>query len=171
MIHRLILARLDAAEKQLGASLDYARHIARVSLRAFFKFVKIMPLASYRRTLPRGPYHVARIVATRDEDCGTCVQIVVNAAKKSGVPATVLRAVLDRRPDELPEELAEAYHFAEEVVTATWQEGVWRERIRRRYGDEALVELALAIAACRVFPITKRALGFATSCRQVNIQV
>jgi hypothetical protein len=45
-----------------------------------------------------------------------------------------------------------------------------RERIRARHGDEGLVELALAIAAARVIPTTKRALGYATSC-SVRIDV
>jgi len=171
MIRALILKKLDSVEKHIGGSLDYLRHVVRVSLRAFFKFAKIMPLAEYRRQLPAGPYHVARIVATRDEDCGTCVQIEVNAAKRSGVPVEVLAAVLERRPGDLPDELADIYRFAESVVEATGQESEFRERIRHRYGEEALVELALAIAACRVFPITKRALGYATSCSEVEIEV
>ena len=61
MIRRLILLKLAAEEKHLGESLDYARHILRVSLRAFLKFIKVMPLAQYRRVLPPGPYHVARL--------------------------------------------------------------------------------------------------------------
>ena len=39
------------------------------------------------------------------------------------------------------------------------------------YGDRGLVELALAIASCRVFPITKRALGYGTSCAAVTIEL
>ena len=107
----------------------------------------------------------------RDEDCGPCVQTVVNVAKADGVPLEILRAVLARKPDALPEECADAYHFAEKVVTATADEGALREKIRARHGDEALVELALAMAACRVFPITKRALGFGTSCARVTVEV
>jgi hypothetical protein len=36
---------------------------------------------------------------------------------------------------------------------------------------EGLVELALAIASARVFPIAKRALGYATSCTLVDAKV
>jgi len=171
MLRRLIENRIGAAERSLGVPADYARHILRVSLRAFFKFAKIMPLANYRRKLPREPFHVARIVATRDEDCGTCVQIEVNLAKQDGVAPAVIQAVLNSRPDELSEDLADVYHFAEEVVTATGGEEHFRERIRSRYGEEALVELAMTMAACRVFPITKRALGYAKSCSAVAVQV
>ena len=143
----------------------------RASLRAFFKFGKFLAVDEYRRVLPAGPCYVARIVAIRHEDCGTCVQIAVNQAKKAGVPATVVQAVLDGQPDRLPDELAEAYRFAEAVVTQSGEEDALRERIRSRHGDEGLVEMALAIASCRVFPITKRALGYAVSCSAVAVRV
>lgn len=171
MIRQLILRRLAAEEKQLGASLDYMRHILSVSLGAFFKFVKIFPLASYRRALPAAPCHVARLVATRDADCGTCLQIEVNLARKAGVPVEVLRAALDARPELLSEELADVYRFAEAVVKATYDEGPLRERLRSRYGERGLVEVAMAMAACRVFPIAKRALGYAVSCQRVDVEV
>jgi alkylhydroperoxidase family enzyme len=171
MIRRLIFWQLARAERELGASMDYVRHIARVSLRAFFKFIKILPLDAYRRALPAAPCHVARLVAVRDADCGPCVQIVVNQAKKDRVPAEILRAVLDGELERLPEDLATVYRFTEAVVKATGEEDELREQIRKHYGEEALVELALAIASCRVFPVTKRALGYATSCARVHVEV
>lgn len=171
VIRSVIETRIAAAEKKLGVPADYMRHILQVSLRAFFKFVKIMPLAEYRRTCPVDAFHVARLVATRDEDCGTCVQIEVNLARQDSVSPDVLKAVLDSRPDDLPPELADVYHFAEEVVTASGAEEPFREKVRRHYGEEALVELAMTMAACRVFPIAKRALGYAKSCSQVEVHV
>src|SRR5262245_14662635 len=135
MLRWFIRKRLAAAEKRLGASVDYLRHILDVSLRAFLKFVKVMPLAEYRRSLPPGPYHVARIVATRNEDCGPCVQIEVNLARKAGVRPEVVQAVLAFNPAGLPDDLAEAYRFAEAVVTRNGAEDELRERIRRRHGE------------------------------------
>ncbi len=171
MLRRFILTRITAAEKDLGVSLDYCRFIIRVSLRAFFKFAKFLAVDEYRRVLPPGPCYVARIVATQHEDCGTCVQIAINQAKKAGVPTELLRAVLDGKLDALPEELRDAYHFAEAVLTANGEVDTWRERIRLRYGDEGLIEMALAIATCRVFPTIKRALGYAVSCSAVAVRV
>ncbi len=171
MLRRLILARIGAAEKDLGVPLEYCRFIVRVSLRASFKFAKFLAVDEYRRVLPPGPCYVARIVAVRDADCGSCVQIAVNQAKKAGVPAEILRAVLECKPGELPEELSDAYLFAEAVVTVNGEEDAVRERIRLRYGDEGLIEMALAIASCRVFPVTKRALGYAVSCSAAPARV
>ena len=171
MLRKLILKQLDRQERALGESLDYARHIARTSLPAFFKFALFTPLARHRRKLPAAAYRVARIVATRDEDCGTCVQIEVNLARRDGVPAGVIRATLADRLDDLPPELADVHRFASAVVGASGAEGEMRERLRARYGEEGLVDLALGIAAARVFPVTKRALGYATSCRLVKVEV
>ena len=171
MLRKLIRGRIAAAEKTLGVPLDYCRFIIRTSLRASFKFTKFLAVDEYRRVLPAGPFYVARIVAVRDEDCGSCVQIAVNQAKTAGISPQVLRAVLDGSLDDLAEELRDAYRFADAVVRHTGQENQLRERIRERYGDEGLIELALAIAACRTFPVTKRALGFAVSCSQVEVSV
>ena len=171
MIDRLISRKLEAEEKTLGASLDYLRHLARVSKRAFFKFALFTPLAAHRRVLPASACCVARIVASRDEDCGTCLQIEVNMARKQGVPAAVIRAVLDERVDALGPELADVYRFADAVVGATGGEDSLRPRLVARFGEEGLVELALAIASSRVFPVTKRALGYATSCARVEIEL
>lgn len=110
----------------LGESVDYLRHMVRVSLRAFFAFAKILSISKYRRTLPVEAASVARIVATRDEDCGTCVQIEVNLGRKAGVPVDQLRAVIERRPQDLPPSLSAVYGFAESVVTADYQDAAWR---------------------------------------------
>jgi alkylhydroperoxidase family enzyme len=171
LIRKLILKRLDKEERSLGESVDYVRHILRTSLPAFFKFALFTPLSQHRRKLPPAPYRVARIVATQDEDCGSCVQIEVNLAREDGVPAEVVRAVLNNRPEELTPELADVYRFAKAVVEASDGEAEFRERLRERYGEEGLVEMALGIAAARVFPVTKRALGYATSCALVEMKV
>ena len=171
MIQSIISWRLSAAERQLGGSLDYVRHMVRVSLRCFFKFTKFLAVAEYRRKLPVDACHVARLVATRDADCGTCLQIEVNLARHAGLSTSSIESVLASAPDALPEALRDVYAFAEGVVTASGKEEAHRAGLVERYGEEALVELALAMAACRVFPIVKRTLGYATKCEAVEIHV
>ena len=171
MIRKFILNRLDKEERRLGASLDYLRHILRVSLSAFFKFAKIMPLATYRKALPVDTYCVARLVATQHEDCGSCVQVEVNLAKADRVALDTIRATLDGNVEVLSEQLADVYRFTEAVVRVTGDDDVLREKVRQHYGEGGLVELTLAIASCRVFPTTKRALGYAKSCSLVQIDV
>jgi len=171
MFRALIESRISAAEHSIGVPADYMRHILSVSLRAFLKFSKVMPLAEYRRVLPVEPYHVARIVATREEDCGTCLQIEINLAKRDKMKPSLIRAAVNGKTDEMPEQLADVYRFTHAVVKRSGDEDMYRERIRELYGEEGLVELAMAIAVCRIFPATKRALGFAKSCSDVHVHL
>lgn len=159
---------VTAAERDLGAPLDYLHHIAATSLAAFTKFGLFNPLAQHRKYLPPAPYHLARLVAVQREDCGTCVQIEVNAALKAGVDAALVRATVEGRGGDLPRELADVVRFADAVAAASDDEAI-RETLRTRYGEAAFVELALGIAAARVFPTTKRALGYAKACALVDI--
>jgi alkylhydroperoxidase family enzyme len=163
MIAALVRRRLDAAERELGESHEYMRHILSVSRRAFWRFAKIFPISNYRGALPADAYHVARLVAARDEDCGACVQVEVNLAQRSKVALPVLRAVIDRRPELLPEELRFVYRFVEAVVTNNGSDTELREQVRAKYGPHGLVELALAVGASRFLPIVKRTLGYGTS--------
>jgi alkylhydroperoxidase family enzyme len=171
MLRRLVLRRLDAEERKLGGvSVEYLRHVARASLPAFFKFALFTPLAAHRRKLPADAYRLARLVAVQHEDCGTCVQIEVNLARRDNVAPELLRAALDGRFGELPPELADVCRFAR-AVAEQGDDVELRERLRARYGEEGLVELALGIAAARVFPTAKRALGYAASCSLVEVKI
>lgn len=170
MLRWVIGRKLDAVERELGESADYLRFLVRASLPAFLTFTKFLAVVDHRRKLPRDAHHVARLVATRDEDCGTCVRVEIRLARKAGLAPDVIRAVLQRAPDRLPAPLADVYRFTESVVTARGDEEPLRRRIRDAYGDAALAEMALAIAACRAFPIVKRTLGYATSCARVDLE-
>jgi alkylhydroperoxidase family enzyme len=171
VIRAIVERKLAAAERELGESMDYMRHILRTSVRAFLRFAKIFPIANYRRRLPEDAYHVARIVAARGEDCGTCVQIEVNLARKSKVPPAQIQAVIDRSPEALPERLQLIYRFVEAVVENSGADADLREQIVATYGQEGLVELSLAVGASRFLPIVKKTLGYGTACARVQIRV
>lgn len=153
----------------MPGSADYLRAIAGQSKRAFAKFLLILPLARHRRAVSIPAYFAARISAVRAQDCGICVQM--NMARQHGVPPEVLRAALEDRMDRLPPEVAAAHQFARAVAGRTENEGALREQVRRYFGEEGLVELALAIATAQVFPVTKRALGYVTGCALVNVEM
>jgi alkylhydroperoxidase family enzyme len=162
MMRALINRRLASAERSLGASMDYLRFMMRASPRGFRRFATVLPLSGYRRVVPPDAYHVARLVATHDEHCTGCLQIEIVLARESGVGDDVIDAALDGRVELLTDPVRDAYQFAHAVVRATGDESLWRERVRGHFGDEGLVELALGIATARLFPVTRRALGFDT---------
>jgi alkylhydroperoxidase family enzyme len=161
---------IDSFEKRTHVSAEYARWMANVSPRAFWKFGKLGQLAQYRRALPADASAVAHLIAARAQDCGPCVQIGVNLSLQDGVSRDVLRAVVDREPDRLPPKLADVHHFAESVVSGE-EDDILRQRVREHYGDEALIEMGLAMAVGQTFPVVKRAIGYAKSCSLMKIEV
>lgn len=170
MIRWILFRILDRFETRLGASMDYLRHVVRVSPGAFMKFAKINGFAQYRRRLPVDAWSVAHIAASLSEDCGSCVQIAVNEARRAGLDAGVIRAAAEARADDLPESLGEVFRYCTSVAGRE-DDPELREKLRARYGEEGLIELAYAIAASRIYPTVKRALGYATSCSKVKIEV
>lgn len=170
MLRRIILRKLDGVERELDESVDYLRFIVRHSIGAFLKFVKIMPLNDYRKQLPADAWHVARIVATRDADCGPCTQIELNLARKGGVDPAILQTIIDDHPENLPSPLDEVHRFTQAVLENHAEATPLREAIRNRFGERGLIELSLAVASCRVFPTTKRMLGFAKTCSATQLR-
>ena len=161
-MRKLILTQIDKQERVLGASLDWLRTFVSASLSAFFKFLLLTPIGNHRQRLPKNVWYVARLAATLHEDCGSCAQTVVNLARKDGVSRVLVNSVMHDQPERLSDELADVYHFTQSVVRQT-DGGELRETLRSRYGEQGLVELALAIATARIIPTTKRALGYAQS--------
>ena len=171
MIGFLVRRKIRSTEKKLGESMDYMRHMYETAPEAFWQFAKVAKASAHRSKLPAAPFHVARLVAVRAQDCGPCVQTVVNLAKEDGVEVGILKAALTGKVEALPESLGDVYRFAEAVATNSGEEEQYRERLLKVFGAEAMVELAMAIALCQTFPILKRGLGFAKSCSLVKVEV
>lgn len=166
----IVRRQFAGLERRWGVSLEYLRHMQRTSPGGLYRFLAMMPVAGYRRRLSAEAAEVARIVATRYQDCGTCVQIAVAQAREDRVDSRLIRAAVDGTPEQLPELLADVYHYAV-AVAERQDEPELREKLRRQLGEAALVELALAVATTQVFPTIKRALGYATSCARVKVEV
>jgi alkylhydroperoxidase family enzyme len=164
MIRQLAHKLIDRPERVLGARLDYLRQIADHSPAALGKIALLVPAGTHRSKLPTDAFHLARLQATLHEDCASCVEIELNLARRHRVPESILCAVLETRLNNLPPDLASICRFAEAVVTRNGEEAHLREHLVRRYGEEEVIELALAIAMARVFPTLKRGLGFAERC-------
>ena len=172
LVRRLASHRIAAQERALGGvPLDYLRQLLRVAPGAFLAFARARAFLGYRGPMPRDAHHVARIAATRAEDCGSCVQITVHVARAAGVPPAVVRAAALGRPDELPAPLAAVYRFAVAVtlgdVAAVEAE---RAAVHAHVGEAGIAELAVAIAGARTYPAIKRALGQSVSCERVRLE-
>lgn len=167
----LVRWKIRSAEKKTGEPLDYLREMFDHAPGAFWQFVKVAKASGYRSKLPPAAFHVARLVTIRIQDCGPCLQTCVNLAKADGVEPAILKAALAGHHDELPEALGDVARFSEAVTGNTGEAENYRDRLRSVFGDEAMVELALAITLCQTFPILKRGLGHAKSCSLVKVEI
>ncbi len=171
MLRWFFRSRLDAEEKKLGVSMDYLRHVLEVSPSAFLRFASIMPFANSRKALPATAWYVAQLTALKHEDCGPCLQIGVNLARKQGIDATLVRKVLAGDVEEITAELADVSRFTEAVLQQSGEAEILRDELRQHYGERGLVEIAFAIASSRIPPTVKRVLGYARSCSEVKVEL
>jgi len=168
MLKWLIRNRLAAFEKKFGYDASYVRDILAADSRAFFAFASTQKL-KYRRDVPRDAYWSANLVGTVSEDCGPCTQLVVAMALADGADPDVLAAVLDGNEAALPEQVRLAVTFARAALAHAPEAGAARDEIVRRWGPRALISIAFALAAARIYPTIKYALGHGKACQRVTV--
>ncbi|PPE73481.1 hypothetical protein C3942_11770 [Solimonas fluminis] len=169
MIKPLINSQISKFERAYDYDMSYARELLAADLKAVLLFNKVMPLAKYHRDIPVDAWFTAKIVGGLHEDCGPCTQLVVRMAEQAGVPAETLRAVVGRRPEQLPPDARLAYRFAEASLARSPEADPLREQVLQRWGRRALVSIAFALVAARIFPTLKYALGYGKTCLRVEV--
>jgi hypothetical protein len=169
MLKWLIRRRLAAFERAFGYDASYAHDMLDVSTRAMFVFNRIMPMAQYRRDVPRDAWFAAAIATTLREDCGSCTQLNVTKAEREGVAPDLLRAIVNRDPQNMTPDAALGFRFAEATLAHAPEAHELREEIVRLWGKQALISLAFIIVTARVFPTMKYALGHGRACQRVTV--
>ena len=166
MISWLVHRRIRAAERRYGGSLEYLRHMYSSAPQAFFKLMKLAPAARHRKVIPVAALHAARLAAARLYGCSGCVKIAGRLALLEGLPASLVQSLVDGRRDRLDDELYDVYVFAEATTAGSDDVEAARNRVRRRFGEEGVIELSLAVAFAGVLPTLRRGLGFAEPCER-----
>jgi len=169
MLSWLIRNRLAAFERKYDYDITYVREILATDRRAFFAFARLSGLGAYRRDVPRDAYWAAKLVGTVAEDCGPCTQLTVAMALDAGATPRVLASVLGGQDAALPDDVQLAVQFARATLAHAAEADALREEIVRRWGPRAVIALAFGIAAARMFPTIKYALGHGTACRRVTV--
>ncbi|HVN64627.1 MAG TPA: hypothetical protein VMT58_08305 [Candidatus Binataceae bacterium] len=157
-------------ENKLGQPLDYLRDIATASPAAFYEFLMFMPFAGHRKAAPTDGYFLASIGALQHEDCGPCLQIVVDQAIAAGVPESSISAALAGGSTLAPDRKL-FLDFGRAVAANAPEAEELRMRLAEQLPAGAMVDLAIVVAASRVFPTLKRGLGRAQSCSIVRVTV
>ena len=154
---------LDQFENRYKYDCNYMREMLQISPDAFHAFEGFMPMGRYRKSAPLDVLFVAKLTTMKTEDCGACTQLNIRMAIEAGVSKDILKCVMNNGKG-LSEELKDVYDYSVAVATnGSMPDGLY-EKLESRYSREVMVELGLAIAATKVYPTIKRALGYAKSC-------
>lgn len=169
MIRWALRKTIGKFERQWKYDASYVRDIIDASPRAAWLFSRAAALGQFRRDVPMAPWFAAGIVAVRHEDCGPCTQLGVSMAERAGVSPALLRAVLADNPEAMPPDVALVWRFTRATLAHDAAADEYREAIVKRWGRLALVSLAFAITAGRIYPTVKYALGHGKACTRIVV--
>src|SRR5215510_13420730 len=169
MIKWVLQRAIDRFERDWKYDGSYMRDIIDTSPRAAWLFSRAAALGQFRRDVPIEPWYAAGITAVRHEDCGPCTQLGVTMAERAGVSPAVLQAVLADNLDAMPPDVALVWKFTRATLAHDAAADEYREAIVKRWGRLALVSLAFAITAARIYPTVKYALGHGKACMRIVV--
>ena len=169
MLRWLMRNRLNAFERKYGYDVSYVREMVDADPRAVLALSKVQALGNYRRDVPRDAYWASKLVGTVTEDCGPCTQLVVTMALGAGAEPRVLAAVLAGDDAALPADVLLAVRFARAALAHAPEADELREQITAKWGPRAVISLAFALTAARIYPTITSALGHGKSCQRVRV--
>lgn len=169
MIRWALRRAIDKFERHWNYDASYMRDVIDASPRAAWLFSRATALGQFRRDLPVEAWFAAGITAVRHEDCGPCTQLAVTMAERAGVSPAVLRAVLADNADAMPPDIALVWNFTRATLAHDAAADEYREAIVQRWGRRALVSVAFAITAARMYPTVKYALGHGQACTRIVV--
>src|SRR3954466_11280970 len=169
MIKWTLHKAIDKFERQWHYDASYMREIIEASPRAAWLFARVTALGQFRQDLPVDAWCAAGITAVRHEDCGPCTQLAVAMAERAGVSPAVFRALVEDQPDAMPPEVALVWKFTRATLAHDAAADDYRDAIVKRWGRRALVSVAFAITAARIYPTVKYALGHGKACMRVVV--
>jgi alkylhydroperoxidase family enzyme len=169
LFRRLARGRIDGFERTFGYDATYMREVLEVSPRAFRAFAGIPKLSQHREGVPADVVYAAKLTTAAAEDCGPCAQLAVTMAEREGVPPQTLRDIVAGEVDRLPAGAALGVRFARAVLARSPELDDLRADVVRTWGRAALISLTFAIAATRVYPLVKYALGHGRACQRLRV--
>lgn len=158
-----------AFERRYRYDATYLRTMLDTSPAAFSKLARLLPASRHRESAPAEAWYAAKIVASLTEDCGPCTQLAADMALEGGVDSDQVAAVLAGDRESMQPDTLLGFRFARSVIDRELDADEVRDAVRSRWGEAAVIDLTLAIAVGRIFPMMKTGLGYARECRRVTV--
>lgn len=169
MLKSLLARQIGKMESRWGYDASYIRRVLAVSPSGLLRFGLVSSMVD-AKAAPAAAIAAAKLVGTLAEDCGPCVQIVVDMAAADGVAPQVLRAILAEDEAAMGADAALARRFARASLCRDMAAAdPLRDQIAGRWGDKGLVAVSLALTTARMYPTLKYALGYGKACSKVTV--
>lgn len=170
MLTWFVKRALDAFEREWDYDVDYMREmLAQGGVEAVMPMNGMMKIGKYRRDVPANVYYAAKLLATRNGDCGPCLQLGARMAQREGVLPETIRAILAGDREAMSDAVRLAYDFTKAVLARDGWDGAAREELRKRYGPRAIISLSYGIASGGFYPAFKYALGAGHACQKIRV--
>jgi len=169
MLRWLLRTAVRRFERSWNYDASYLLDMIDISPRAAWLFSRVAALGQFRRDIPIDAWCAAGITAVRHEDCGPCTQLGVTMAERAGVEPAVLHAILTEDVNAMPSHVALVWNFTRATLAHEATADGYREAIVERWGRRALVSVAFAITAARLYPTVKYALGHGHTCTRIVV--
>lgn len=170
MIKYLFSKTLKSMEKRYEYDVSYLHYILTNDFKAFVKLAWLQMMSNHRKQVPLAPYFAAKLRATIWQDCGPCTQLVVNMALAAGLAPEMVKAIVQKTINQLPEPVARVVHFTDSVLAQQPQADELRQQIRADWGESGLLSLAFCISTAGVYSQLKYSLGYGQVCGRINIK-
>jgi hypothetical protein len=170
MLSALSRSLIKRMEKRYDCDMSYLLYLLAKAPRAFRKFMRVGALSRHRERAPTDAAFTVQLLATMHEDCGPCLQLVVQLAEEAKMQPDQIEAVLTSDTAAMHAAVSLAYRYADAVLNRRAAIAEIREAVRGQWGDSGLIDLAMNLQGVRVYPMLKLALGFAAECQRVNVR-
>lgn len=169
MIRYLFNRMLLSFKKRYDYDVQYQQDILTTDLGAFLKFMGFQTMSSHGGGLPAAPLYAVRLRAIIWDDCGPCTQLAVNMALEAGLESGLIRAIIHRDIDNLPDEIKLVVCFTDHVLAHNPEADDLREQILTLWGRRGLISIGFAISSYRVYPALKYTLGYGKACSRIIV--
>ncbi len=169
----MIRALLHSGTRSFGKKYDYdvtyMHEVINASTKAGLALTFLPMVTQYKGPKEaRAVWAGALLASTLDGDCGPCGQLVVSFALEEGVDGDQLLAAIEGRFDEAGD-VGLGFQFAQHAISGSYEPNTFGDRIRQRFGDQAVIAASFAAGSGRFYPVFKRGLGDGHTCQQLVV--
>lgn len=169
MVTYFLKRMFTAMGRRYDYDVGYMHELAGADKSALRKFALAMPFFTQAPNVPKNAYWAAKLRATKDADCGSCLRLVATMAEEAGLSPALIRDILRGETDNQHAALGVAY--ADAVLGNLPELQQLTEQIGKRWGHKGLASLATAVCSGQFFPTFKRGLGHGNACEPVLRQL